>query len=65
MKNILVEKALGNVTIERSYTSAGAAILKEDNDSIAQYITIPVNKDAVGLFYQAIENRRIEVVKHP
>lgn len=64
-KNILVEKALGNVTIERSYTSAGAAILKEDNDSIAQYITIPVNKDAVGLFYQAIENRRIEVVKHP
>lgn len=64
-KNILVEKALGNVTIERSYTSAGAAILKEDKDSIAQYITIPVNKDAVGLFYQAIENRRIEVVKHP
>jgi len=64
-KNILVEKALGNVTIERSYTSAGAAILKEDKDSIAQYITIPVNKDAVGIFYQAIENRRIEVVKHP
>ena len=64
-KNILVEKALGNVSIERSYTSAGAAILKDDKDSIAQYITIPVNKDAVGQFYQAIENRRIEVVKHP
>ena len=64
-KNILVEKALGNVTIERSYTSAGAAILKEDSDSIAQYITIPVHRDAVGQFYQAIEKGRIEVVKHP
>lgn len=64
-KNVLVEKALGNVTIERSYTSAGAAILKDDKDSIAQYITIPVNKDAVGLFYQSLENRRIEIVKHP
>ena len=53
------------MTIERSYTSAGAAILKDDKDSIAQYITIPVNKDAVGLFYQTLENRRIEIVKHP
>lgn len=64
-QNVLVEKALENVTIERSYTSAGAAILKDDKDSIAQYITIPVNKDAVGLFYQSLENRRIEIVKHP
>lgn len=64
-KNVVVEKALGNVTIERSYTSSGTAILKEDDTSIAQYITIPVHKDAVGLFYQALENRRIEIVKHP
>ena len=64
-KNVVVEKALGSVTIERSYTSAGIAILKDDNTSIAQYITIPVHKDAVGLFYQALENRRIEIVKHP
>lgn len=64
-QNVLVEKALENVTIERSYTSTGAAILKDDKDSIAQYITIPVNKDAVGLFYQSLENRRIEIVKHP
>ena len=64
-KNVLVEKALGNVTIERSYTSSGTAILKEDDTSIAQYITIPVHQDAVGLFYQSLENRRIEIVKHP
>ena len=64
-KNVVVEKALGNVTIERSYTSSGTAILKDDNTSIAQYITIPVHKNAVGLFYQALENRRIEIVKHP
>jgi len=64
-KNVLVEKALGDVTIERSYTSSGTAILKEDNTSIAQYITIPVHQDAVGLFYQSLENRRIEIVKHP
>ena len=64
-EQVLVEKALGNVVIERSYTSAGTAILKEDDTSIAQYITIPVHKEAVGLFYQSLENRRIEIVKHP
>ena len=64
-KNVLVEKALGDVTIERSYTSSGTAILKEDDTSIAQYSTIPVHQDAVGLFYQSLENRRIEIVKHP
>lgn len=64
-ESITVEKALGNVIIERSYTSAGVAILKDDASSIAQYITIPVHKDAVGTFYQALEERRIEIVKHP
>ena len=64
-KSVTVKKALGNVNIERSYTSAGAAILKDDNSSIAQYITIPVHKDAVGLFYQTMEDCRIEIVKHP
>ena len=64
-ETVVVEKALGNVTVERSYTSAGVAILKDDDTSIAQYITIPVHKDAVGLFYQSLEDRRIEVVKHP
>ena len=63
--NVIVEKALTNVTIERSYTSAGVAILKDDKDSIAQYITIPVHRDAVGTFYQSLEDRRIEIVKHP
>ena len=63
--NVIVEKALGNVTIERSYTSAGVAIEKDDKDSIAQYITIPVHKDAVGTFYQALEERRVEIVKNP
>lgn len=62
---VTVEKALGNVVIDRSYTSAGAAILMDDDSSIAQYITIPVHKDAVGTFYQALEDRRIEIVKHP
>lgn len=62
---VVVEKALSKVTIDRSYTSAGVAILKDDESSIAQYITIPVHKDAVGTFYQALEDRRIEIVKHP
>ena len=64
-ESVTVEKALSNVVIERSYTSAGAAIVKDDDASIAQYITIPVHKDAVGTFYQALEDRRIEIVKHP
>ena len=64
-ETVTVEKALTNVVIERSYTSAGAAIVKDDDTSIAQYITIPVHKDAVGTFYQALEDRRIEIVKHP
>ena len=63
--SVTVEKALGNVAVERSYTSAGVAILKDDDTSIAQYITIPVHKDAVGIFYQSLEDRRIEIVKHP
>lgn len=63
--SVTVQKTLGGITIERSYTSAGAAILKDDDSSIAQYITIPVHKDAVGTFYQALEDRRIEIVKHP
>jgi hypothetical protein len=62
---VIVEKALANVVVERSYTSAGAAIVKDDDTSIAQYITIPVHKEAVGTFYQALEDRRIEIVKHP
>ena len=63
--NVTVEKALSGVIIERSYTSSGVAIVKDDNTSIAQYITIPVHKDAVGTFYQSLEDRRIEIVKHP
>lgn len=62
---VVVQKALSGVTIERSYTSSGTAILKEDDTSIAQYITIPVHKDAVGVFYQSLEDRRVEIVKHP
>lgn len=62
---VIVEKVLSGVTIERSYTSAGAAIVKDDDSSIAQYITIPVHKDAVGAFYQALEDHRVEIVKHP
>ena len=62
---VIVEKPLSGVTIERSYTSSGVFIVKEDTTSIAQYITIPVHKDAVGAFYEALENRRIEIVKHP
>lgn len=64
-ENVVVEKVLSKVTIDRSYTSSGVAILKEDTDSIAHYVTIPVHSDAVGIFYQALEERRIEVVKHP
>ncbi len=63
-KEPIVEKVLGNVTIERSYTGAGAPILKEDDSSIAKYITISVYKHEVETFYRALENRRIEIVKH-
>lgn len=64
-EQVVVEKVLSKVTIDRSYTSSGAEILRDDTDSIAQYVTIPVHPDAVGTFYQALEERRIEVVKHP
>lgn len=64
-ETVVVEKPLEDVIIERSYTSSGVAILKDDDNAIAQYITIPVHKDAVGTFYKALEDRRIEIVKHP
>lgn len=64
-ESVTVEKVLGLVTVERSYTSAGVPIEMDDTTSIAQYITIPVHKDAVGTFYQSLEDCRIEIVKHP
>ncbi len=64
-EEIVVDKVMGNVGIIRSYTSAGTSILKEDDTSIAQYIIIPVHKEAVEGFYKALENRKIEIVKHP
>lgn len=64
-EEVSVEKVLGSVVIVRSYTSSGIAIIKEDQGAIAQYLTIPVHKEAVGLFYQALEEGRIEIVKHP
>lgn len=63
-EEVIVEKAMTGITVDRSYTSAGAAITKEDTTSIAQYITIPIHKDAVGILYEALENRRVEIVKH-
>lgn len=63
--SVTVEKALGMVSVERSYTSAGVPIEMDDTTSIAQYITIPVHKDAVCTFYQSLEDCRIEIVKHP
>ncbi len=65
VKEVLVEKVLEKVKIIRSYTGTGGAILKEDAASIAQYITIPVHKDAVGTFYKALENKKIGIVKYP
>ncbi len=64
-EEVLVEKVLGEVTIVRSYTGSGTAILKEDENAIAQHIIIPVHKEAVGVFYAALENKKIEIVKHP
>lgn len=63
-EEVMVEQALTGIMVDRSYTSAGAAIMKDDTASVAQYITIPIHKDAVGMLYEALENRRIEIVKH-
>lgn len=63
-EEVVVEQALTGITVDRSYTGTGAAITKEDTSSIAQYITIPIHKDAVGVLYEALENRRVEIVKH-
>ncbi len=65
VKEVLVEKVLEKVKVTRSHTGTGGAILKEDATSIAQYITIPVHKDAVETFYKALENKKIEIVKYP
>lgn len=61
---IEVEQALSGIVVDRSYTSTGVAITKEDTTSVAQYITIPIHKDAVGMLYEALEERRVEIVKH-
>ncbi len=64
-EEVEVKKILSSVVIERSYTGSGEEILKEDTTSIAQYITIPIHKDAVDAFYGALEDKKIEIVKHP
>ncbi len=64
-EQVLAEKVMNEVTIIRSYTGSGASIVKEDDTSIAQYITIPVHKEAVEAFYKSLENKKIEVVKYP
>lgn len=64
-KDVEVTEVLSSVTIERSYTGSGVSIQKEDTVSIAQYITIPLHKDAVEAFYEALENKKIQIVKHP
>lgn len=64
-ETVAVKEALSSVTIERSYTGSGVSIQKEDTASIAQYITIPLHKDAVEAFYEALENKKIQIVKHP
>ena len=64
-KDVAVTEVLSSVIIERSYTSSGIAIRKEDTTSIAQYVTIPLHKDAVEAFYEALESKKIQIVKHP
>ena len=63
-EEVEVEQALSGIVVDRSYTSEGASITKEDTTSVAQYITIPIHKDAVGMLYEALEERRVEIVKH-
>lgn len=63
-EEVVVEQALTGILVDRSYTSAGVAITKDDTTSVAQYITIPIHKDAVGMLYEALEERRVEIVKH-
>lgn len=62
---VLVDRILNGVSVVRSYTGAGDAILKEDETAIAQYIVIPVHSEAVDEFYKALENKKIQIVKHP
>lgn len=62
---VTVTEVLSSVVIERSYTGNGIAIQKEDTTAIAQYVMIPIHKDAVEAFYEALENKKIQIVKHP
>ena len=64
-KDASVTEVLSSVVIERSYTGSGISIQKEDTTSIAQYIIIPIHKDAVEAFYEALESKKIQIVKHP
>jgi len=64
-KDAAVTEVLSSVIIERSYTGSGISIQKEDTTSIAQYIIIPIHKDAVEAFYEALESKKIQIVKHP
>ena len=63
-QDVSVAEVLSGVVIERSYTGSGIAIQKEDTTSIAQYITIPIHKNAVEAVYEALENKKIQIVKH-
>ena len=54
---------LGAYTLDEG--TKPVTIQKEDTTSIAQYITIPLHKDAVEAFYEALENKKIQIVKHP
>lgn len=63
-EEVFVEKVLDGIFVDRSYNSSGVSIVKEDVTSVAQYITVPLHKDAVEPFYRALEDKRIEIVKH-
>lgn len=63
-EEVRVEKPLEGILIDRSYDSSGKAIAKDDETAIAQYITIPIHKEAVAALYKALENRTVEIVKH-
>lgn len=70
---VLKEKENGGYTamqicnaasVQRSYNSSGTAIMREDTDTVAQVVTIPMRNTDAAYFLEALETGSVKLVKY-
>lgn len=70
---VLKEKENGDYTamqicnatsVQRSYNSSGTAIMREDTDTVAQVVTIPMKDTDTAYFLEALEKGTVKLIKY-